>query len=72
MSTDTDPMPTAEERNRLVTTTALLPGSLTRLRDNPGAVVDLLLAGLVVSGVGWLRARSPVPVTEYERFRMAM
>ena len=69
MNTDTDPTPTADERGRPVTAPALLSGALSRLRARPDVPSILVLAGIVVAGTDWLRARSPVPVTEYNRFR---
>lgn len=58
-----------DERTRPVTAPALLTGALSRLQARPDVPVVLVLAGVVVAGTDWLLARSPVPVTEYDRFQ---
>jgi hypothetical protein len=58
-----------DERTRPVTAPALLTGALSRLQARPDVPVVLVLAGVVVTGTDWLRARSPVPVTAYNRFQ---
>lgn len=58
-----------DERGRSVSAPTLLSGALVRLRAQPDVPLVLVLAGVVVAGTDWLRARSPVPVTEYNRFQ---
>ena len=52
-----------------ISTMSLLSDALRRLRANPGLVAAFVLAGSVVAGVDYLRARSPVPATEYSKFQ---
>jgi hypothetical protein len=69
MSTDIDPALRADERGRPVSAPALLSGALSRLYAKPAAFAALVFAGVAVTGTDWLRAQSPVPVTEYTRFQ---
>lgn len=49
-----------------LSTTGVLAGACRRLAGNPRALAAMLLAGVVVAGVDWLRLHDPIPTTGYE------
>lgn len=40
-------------------------GASRRLRRTPRALIALLLAGVVVTGIDWLRLHDPIPIVGY-------
>lgn len=46
-------------------TVVLLTGAVRRLQATPRAVIALLFAGLVVTGVDRLRLHDPIPIVGY-------
>lgn len=59
--------PTTEDRaiNERLTTGVLVSGAVRRLRAAPRVLVALLMAGLVVTGIDWLRLHDPIPSVGY-------
>lgn len=49
-----------------LSTTGVLRGACRRLAGDPRALAAMLLAGVVVAGVDWLRLHDPVPTTGYK------
>lgn len=46
-------------------TIALVTGAYRRLRTTPRALIAMVLAGLVVTGIDWLRLHDPIPTIGY-------
>jgi hypothetical protein len=63
-SDETNTVNTAETDGSL-STAALVAGALRRIRAVPRALLALLLAGLVVTGIDWLRLHDPIPTVGY-------
>jgi hypothetical protein len=45
--------------------TTIFAGALRRIRTNPRVILALLIAGVVISGVDWLRLHDPIPSIGY-------
>lgn len=54
-----------QENDGSPSTVALVTGAYRRLRTTPRTLVVLFLAGLVVTGVDWLRLHDPIPTVGY-------
>lgn len=54
-----------QKTDRSDSTVALVTGAYYRLRTTPHVVITMVLAGLVVAGIDWLRLHDPIPTSGY-------